>query len=62
VLWGRLDLEGVAHIPQEIHANMDASQVKPLDVLLNITGASIGRSCVVPRTITQANVNQHVGL
>ncbi len=60
VLWGRLDLGGVAHIPQEIHLNMNASQVKPLDVLLNITGASIGRSCVVPITITEANVNQHV--
>lgn len=60
VLWGRLDLEGVANIPQEVHADMQGSQVKGLDVLLNITGASIGRSCVVPSTIGEANVNQHV--
>jgi type I restriction enzyme S subunit len=28
--------------------------------LLNITGASIGRSCVVPESLSEANVNQHV--
>jgi type I restriction enzyme S subunit len=34
--------------------------VQPGDVLLNITGASIGRCCVVPDHVEQANVNQHV--
>jgi len=29
-------------------------------VLLNITGASIGRVCVVPELVCPANVNQHV--
>lgn len=32
----------------------------PGDVLLNITGASIGRVCVVPDDVPPANVNQHV--
>jgi type I restriction enzyme S subunit len=32
------------------------------DVLLNITGASIGRVCVAPRDICPANVNQHVSV
>ncbi len=31
-----------------------------MDVLLNITGASIGRACVVPLGTPEANVNQHV--
>src|SRR5690606_16543894 len=30
------------------------------DVLLNITGASIGRSCLVPKNFKVGNVNQHV--
>jgi type I restriction enzyme, S subunit len=35
-------------------------KVKPNDVLLNITGASIGRCCIVPADFGEANVNQHV--
>jgi len=39
---------------------MKNSQVYPNDVLLNITGASIGRCCIYNATIGEANVNQHV--
>lgn len=39
---------------------MKGSTVIRGDVLLNITGASIGRSCVVPECVDEANVNQHV--
>lgn len=60
VLWGTLNLQDVAFISQEQHDKMRATHVRPGDVLLNITGASIGRSCVVPQSITCANVNQHV--
>ena len=31
-----------------------------MDILINITGASIGRTCIVPLGIGSANVNQHV--
>ena len=55
-----LRLEEVARIPHRVHAAMRGSHVKPGDVLLNITGASIGRVCVVPNDLTEANVNQHV--
>jgi type I restriction enzyme S subunit len=55
-----LDLTAVAHISPEIHSGMRRSTVRPRDVLLNITGASIGRSCVVPAEVREANVNQHV--
>ena len=34
--------------------------MKPGDVLLNITGASIGRVCSVPDDFCDGNVNQHV--
>ncbi|MCD9468942.1 restriction endonuclease subunit S [Photobacterium iliopiscarium] len=39
---------------------MSGSQLKELDVLLNITGASIGRCTFVPKDFGEANVNQHV--
>ncbi len=39
---------------------MEGSRVMHGDVLLNITGASIGRVCVVPDECCPANVNQHV--
>lgn len=36
--------------------------VQPNDVLLNITGASVARCCVVPEDILPARVNQHVSI
>ena len=55
-----LDLSDVAYISDEIHESMSGSHVQDSDVLLNITGASIGRSCVAPKGTSPANVNQHV--
>lgn len=48
------------HIEQSVHEKMKGSKVLPFDILLNITGASIGRSCVVPFDFAEGNVNQHV--
>jgi type I restriction enzyme S subunit len=39
---------------------MKSSQLKPNDILINITGASIGRTCIVPSNIPTANINQHI--
>lgn len=55
-----LRLDDVAHISDEVDEGMANSRVIPGDVLLNITGASLGRVCAVPETIGRANVNQHV--
>lgn len=60
VLWGKLDLGEVAFIPKEQHESMSGTKVQYRDVLLNITGASIGRSCVFEEKGQEANVNQHV--
>lgn len=60
VLMNKLSLEDVACISTEIHERMKRSQVQPSDVLLNITGASIGRVAWVPDEVQEANVNQHV--
>lgn len=54
-----LVLQDVARIPVSIHNRMKRSRVMRNDVLLNITGASIGRSCVYDLE-EAANVNQHV--
>ncbi|MBI5618161.1 MAG: restriction endonuclease subunit S [Gammaproteobacteria bacterium] len=60
VLMGAFSAEGLAFISCEIDEAMEGSRVQQGDVLLNITGASIGRVCVVPTEICPANVNQHV--
>ncbi|NER84164.1 MAG: hypothetical protein F6K42_32430 [Leptolyngbya sp. SIO1D8] len=58
----RFELEGLAHISDEQDEKMEKTRVFPKDVLLNITGASIGRVCVVPDELCPANVNQHVSI
>lgn len=55
-----LRLDEVVHISPEIDEQMSSSRVQPGDILINITGASIGRSCIVPKEFPNANVNQHV--
>lgn len=54
-----LKLTDVAYISEEIDERMCATRVKKGDVLLNITGASIGR-CACYNIDDRANVNQHV--
>lgn len=55
-----LRLDDVAFISNETHTEMAGSQLKARDVLLNITGASIGRCTFVPEDFGEGNVNQHV--
>lgn len=52
--------EEMTFVSKETHNKMQRSFVYPKDVLLNITGASIGRTCITPDSIPIANVNQHV--
>lgn len=60
VTFDGLLLDDVAFINPSIHEGMRRSEIFPHDVLLNITGASIGRCCPVPANLGTANVNQHV--
>lgn len=57
-----LDLSDVAHITDEIDEEMRGTRVLPGDVLLNITGGSIGRCYYVDSSLGRANVNQHVSI
>ena len=58
--WGELLLDDVAFIDEETHNSFSSTQIAVYDVLLNITGASIGRSVVADSRIEGGNVNQHV--
>lgn len=55
-----LSLEDVAYISNEIHSSMKNSKVQAKDILMNITGASIGRTALVSDDFDTANINQHV--
>lgn len=55
-----LRLDDVAFIDEAMDDQMAVSRVQAGDVLLNITGASLGRCTHVPDGFPPANVNQHV--
>ena len=57
---GYLILDEIAHINDVIHQKHKATELKENDVLLNITGASIGRTAIATKEIEGGNVNQHV--
>jgi len=58
--WGELKLSDVAYITNEVHQTFLGSEIESSDVLLNITGASIGRCTKADARIAGGNVNQHV--
>lgn len=55
----KVDFADVVYIDKSTDESMSNSRVYTNDVLLNITGASIGRSAVY-KGVESANVNQHV--
>ncbi|MGX4733439.1 hypothetical protein [Kitasatospora griseola] len=55
-----LKLEDVAYIDRATHRDMWSTRVLFGDVLLNITGASLGRATCTSSDLGEANVNQHV--
>ena len=57
---GYLILDDIAHIDDDIHKKHKATEINEDDVLLNITGASIGRTAIATKEIEGGNVNQHV--
>lgn len=60
VIMNKIVYDDISYIPIEIHESMNRSKVLKNDVLLNITGASIGRVAVYKGEDNMANVNQHV--
>jgi type I restriction enzyme, S subunit len=54
--------DGLVRLTDEAAKQLANVVVQPNDVLINITGASILRTCVVPAEILPARVNQHVAI
>ena len=54
--------EGLARITDEAAEQLSGVAVQDGDVLINITGASILRTCVVESQVLPARVNQHVAI
>lgn len=58
--WGFFLLDDIVYISEQLHQESISTEIKTGDVLLNITGASIGRSAVANYRVNGGNVNQHV--
>ena len=56
----RLVYDDIKYISEEVHHNMKGTEVLANDLLLNITGGSLGRCAVVPADFNCGNVSQHV--
>ncbi|MGO3751658.1 MAG: restriction endonuclease subunit S [Peptoniphilaceae bacterium] len=59
---GEFHNKGLAFIDEEQAIKLNNVEVLERDVLINITGASINRACIVPNSILPARVNQHVSI
>lgn len=62
VLDFKFSKDGLAYINKEQADKLNNVTVQKDDVLLNITGDSIARTCIVPDEILPARVNQHVSI
>lgn len=58
----RFDYNGLTNINDEAAEKLKGVSVIENDILLNITGDSVARTCIVPNTILPARVNQHVAI
>lgn len=52
--------EDINFISDEVHKQMNGTVVYANDILLNITGGSMGRCALVPNDFEEGNVSQHV--
>lgn len=59
---GRFESKDLAYIDEKQAQKLDNVNIKENDVLINITGASVARCCIVPSYVIPARVNQHVSV
>jgi type I restriction enzyme S subunit len=62
VLNNRFSFDGLVYIDESMAKEMENVEVQRQDILLNITGDSVGRCCTVPEEVLPARVNQHVSI
>lgn len=56
------EYSGLTHITKEAAQKLDGVTIQENDILLNITGDSVARVCIVPIDVIPARVNQHVAI
>lgn len=56
------DSTELAFIDEKQAEKLNNVEIKPNDILLNITGASVARCTIVPNSFLPARVNQHVSI
>ena len=59
---GEFVYKDLAYIDTAQAHDLDNVELQPKDVFINITGASVARSCVIPDNILPGRVNQHVAI
>ena len=60
--WGTdLCLEGLVYISEEKNEKIKTSTLRPNDILFAKTGATIGKTGMVPHNILKANTTSHIG-
>jgi len=60
VVFGGIKLDGLAFINEDQAKVLKNVEIFFEDVLINITGASIGRVCLADKNVTGGRINQHV--
>lgn len=53
---------GLVYITDDAAKKLDGVTIEENDILLNITGDSVARVCLVPKWVLPARVNQHVAI
>lgn len=56
------DYSGLVYINDEAAKKLNGVSVEENDILINITGDSVARTCIVPSEVLPARVNQHVAI
>ncbi len=59
---GYFEYKDLAHLNSNQAEQLSNVEVNKDDVFINITGASVARSCIVPENVIPARVNQHVSI
>lgn len=59
---GYLDITEPKYLPLEFHEKIKRSKLKKMDILINLVGGSIGRSCQILTELGEANINQAVAI
>ncbi|MDB2060225.1 hypothetical protein [Clostridium perfringens] len=60
--WGNdLDFNGMVYISEKVNNDNKKSILKPKDILIAKTGATVGKTAIIPENMPQANTTSSVG-